>query len=165
MEMVEKYPDYTLSEYCEYWRIYHQQSVSPSMMCRELQKCNLTIKKTIRSSQSGTERVQILRYEYWEKVKNLEAENLVFLDEMGVLLGLIRSHARSYSGSRAYDFSPFYRGQKVTVVGAISLTKVVGLMTLNGSMVAQAFQVFIEHFLIPNLWEGAVVVMVSAHKL
>ncbi len=43
MEMVEKYPDYTLSEYCEYWRIHHQQSVSPSMMCRELPKCNLTI--------------------------------------------------------------------------------------------------------------------------
>ncbi|NES01799.1 MAG: hypothetical protein F6K22_02530 [Okeania sp. SIO2F4] len=70
----------------------------------------------------------------YEKVKNIEAENLVFLDEMGVLLGLTRSHARSYYGSIAYDFSLFYRGQKVTVFGAISLTKVVGLMTLNGSM-------------------------------
>ncbi len=86
---------------------------------------------------------------------------------MGVLLGLTRSHARSYSGSRSYDFSPFYRGQKVTFFGAISITKVVGLMTLNGSMVAQVFQVFIEYFLIPNLWEGAVVVMDNfpAHKL
>ncbi len=53
---------------------------------------------------------------------------------MGVLLGLTRSHAGSYSGSGVYDFSPFYRRLKVTVVRAISLTKVVGLMTLNGSM-------------------------------
>lgn len=102
----------------------------------------------------------------YEKVKNIQAENLVFLDEMGVLLGLTRTHARflrnatqTYSGSRVYDFSPFYRGQKVTVVGAISLTKVVGVMTLNGSMNGQAFQVFVEHFLIPNFWKGAVVVM------
>ena len=88
-------------------------------------------KKTIRSSQSATDRVQILRCEYWEKVKNIDPDNLVFLDEMGVLLGLTRTHARSRYGSRVYDLKPFYRGAKVTVIGAISLKKVVGLMTLN----------------------------------
>jgi transposase len=86
---------------------------------------------------------------------------------MGVLLGLTRTHARSICGSRVYDLKPFYRGAKVTVVGAISLKKVVGLMTLNGSMNNRAFEVFIEHFLVPNLWEGAVVVMdnLPTHKL
>lgn len=86
---------------------------------------------------------------------------------MGVILGLTRTHARSTSGSRVYDFKPFYRGAKVTVVGAISLNKVVGLMTLNGSMDGKAFKVFIEHFFIPNFWAGAVVVMdnLPAHKL
>lgn len=44
-QMVEKYPDSTLSEYCEYWLSTHNQSVSPSMMCRELKKQNLTRKK------------------------------------------------------------------------------------------------------------------------
>ena len=52
-EMVEKYPDSTLSEYCEYWLDSHNQSVSPSMMCRELKKLNLARKKKIRSSQSA----------------------------------------------------------------------------------------------------------------
>ena len=33
--------------------------------------------------------------EYWEQVKQIDPENLVFLDEMGVLLGLTRTHARS----------------------------------------------------------------------
>jgi len=32
-------------------------------------------------------------------------------------------------------------------------------MTLNGSMDGNAYQVFIEHFLLPQLWTGAVVVM------
>ena len=33
------------------------------------------------------------------------------------------------------------------------------MMTLNGSMDGKAFSVFVKHFLVPNLWEGAVVVM------
>jgi hypothetical protein len=34
-----------------------------------------------------------LRLEYWEKVKDIDPKNLVFLDETGVLLGLTRTHA------------------------------------------------------------------------
>ena len=90
--------------------------------------------------------MQILRCEYWEKVKNIDPDNLVFLDEMGVLLGLTRTHAPLICGSRVYDLQPFYRGQKVTVLGAISLKKVVGLMMLNGSMDGRAFEVFINIF-------------------
>lgn len=40
--LVEKYPDATLSEY---WLLTQGQLVSNSMMCRELQKLNLTRKK------------------------------------------------------------------------------------------------------------------------
>ncbi len=82
-ELVEKYPDSTLSEYCEYWGNIYGQWISPSTMCRELKRLGLTKKKTLRSSQSATDRVQKLKGEYWEKVKNVEPENLVFIDEMG----------------------------------------------------------------------------------
>lgn len=44
-EMVEKYPDATLSEYCEYWGETHKQWVSTSTMCRALQRQQLTLKK------------------------------------------------------------------------------------------------------------------------
>jgi transposase len=43
--LVEKYPDATLAEYCEYWLESQGELVSLSMMCRELQKLNLTRKK------------------------------------------------------------------------------------------------------------------------
>lgn len=119
-QMVEKYPDATLSEYCEYWGQTYDKWVSTSAMCRALQRQNLTQKKTLRSSQCATERVQKLRCEFWEKVKDIDPENLVFIDEMGVLLGLTRSLARSPCGQRAYDLKPFYRGAKVTVIRAIS---------------------------------------------
>ena len=45
VEMVEKYPDATLSEYCEYWGETHNQWVSTSTMCRALQRQQLTVKK------------------------------------------------------------------------------------------------------------------------
>jgi hypothetical protein len=79
-------------------------------------------------------------------VKNIvDREKLAFLNEMGVLWGLTRTRARSKYGSRVYDLKPFYRGAKVTVIGAISLNKVVGLMTVKGSMDSQVFAVFVEH--------------------
>ncbi|MGL6342958.1 MAG: IS630 family transposase [Waterburya sp.] len=123
-------------------------------------------KKTLRSSQAATPRVQKLRCEYWEIVKEIDPENLVFLDEMGVLLGLTRTHARSQIGTRAYDLKPFYRGAKITVIGSVSLKEVLAVMTLNGSMDSNAFEVFIKECLLPKLWSGAVVVMdnVPAHK-
>ena len=43
--LVKQYPDATLAEYCEYWLESHKQVVSESMMCRVLQKLNLTRKK------------------------------------------------------------------------------------------------------------------------
>ncbi|GAA6622694.1 hypothetical protein NUACC26_085180 [Scytonema sp. NUACC26] len=86
---------------------------------------------------------------------------------MGVLLGLTRTHARSDRGSRVYDFKPYYRGAKVSVIGGISLKKVLAVMTLNGSMDGNAYKVFIEHFLLPQLWPGAVVIMdnLPAHQV
>lgn len=83
------------------------------------------------------------------------------------MLGLARTHARSEPGTRVYELSPFYRGAKVTAIGAISINKVLALMTMNDSMDGKAFEVFIDKFLVPALWPGAVVVMdnLSAHKL
>jgi transposase len=44
-QMVEKFPDATLSEYCEYWGETRNHWVSTSTMCRALQRQQLTLKK------------------------------------------------------------------------------------------------------------------------
>ncbi|PSB26237.1 IS630 family transposase [Chlorogloea sp. CCALA 695] len=168
VQMVENYPDLTLSEYCEYWGETYGLWVSTSTMCRALQKQQLTRKKRRYAAlKQQRSRVQKLRGEYWERVKDIEPYSLVFLDETGVLLGLTRTHARSPRGMRVYDLKPFYRGARITVIGAISLTHVVALMTLDGSMDGDAFKVFVEKCLVPQLWSGAVVVMdnLPAHKI
>jgi transposase len=124
-------------------------------------------KKTLRASQASSERVQLLRAQYWLQVRQINLNDLVFLDEMGILLGLMRTHARAAAGLRAYDFKPFYRGAKVSVMGAISVSKVLAVMTIDDSMDAAVFKVYIEQCLVPELWPGAVVVMdnLPAHKV
>jgi transposase len=58
--LVEKYPDATLAEYCEYWLESQGQLVSSSMMCRELQKLNLTLKK----KRSGVAKQRQIEFSY-----------------------------------------------------------------------------------------------------
>jgi len=168
VEIVAQHHDATLAEYCELLADKTDLWVSTTTMFRTLERLNLTRKKkTLRSSQAQTERVQKLRQEYWEQVKDIELKNLVFLDEMGVLLGLTRSHARALSGDRAYSLAPFYRGRKVTVMGAITQDSVLAVMTIDDSMDGAAFEVYITQCLVPKLWSGAVVVMdnLPAHKM
>jgi transposase len=51
VEMVEKYPDATLCEYCEYWGEAYGSWLSTSTMCRALKKQQTDAKKkTLRSS-------------------------------------------------------------------------------------------------------------------
>jgi DDE superfamily endonuclease len=91
----------------------------------------------------------------------------VFLDEMGAQLGLMRTHARAGPGERAYDFKPFYRGNKVSLIGAMTLSQVLAVMTIDDSMDIAAFKVYVCICLVPMLWKGAVVVMnnLPAHKV
>jgi putative transposase len=42
------------------------------------------------------------------KIKDIEPENLVFLDETGIILGLTRTHTRSQPGRKVTELKPFY---------------------------------------------------------
>ena len=97
----------------------------------------------------------------------MKTENLVFLDEMGVLLGSMRTRGRSQKGQRAYDIKPFYRGKRITVMGAMTQNSLLAIKTIDQGMNGQNFQQFLKEELAPNLWKGAVVVMdnLPAHKV
>ena len=109
--LVEENSDSTLVEFCELFAQKTGNWVSRSAMGRFLNKLGFSRKKkTTRSSQASTERVQKLRVEYWEKLKHIKPDNLVFLDETGMLLGGNRDYARSQKGTRTRAEKPFYRG-------------------------------------------------------
>jgi len=89
------------------------------------------------------------------------------LDETGLILGLNRTHVRSQVATRVRELKPFYRAAKITVIGAISMNKVLALMRMNDSRDKIAFSVFIDQCLCPHLWRVSVVVMdnLPAHKV
>lgn len=124
-------------------------------------------KKTLHPAQAESERVQLLRFEYWQVMAHTDPEDIIFIDETGINLGLSRTYARSIQGRRAYGTKPYYRGENVTLIGALSLQGLLGSMTVNGGTDGATFRVFVEKILIPCLWSGAVVIMdnLFAHKV
>ena len=112
-----------------------------------------------------TDRVQLARFEYWQLIRLIPAQDLVFLDESGVNLSLAREYARSSKGSRAYRSKPS-QTKNVSVVGAISLKKGLLSQWSVGYMDALTFDAFISQKLLPELWPGVVLVMdnCSIHK-
>jgi transposase len=104
--------------------------------------------------------------EYWQLLRGIPVENLVFLDESGVNLSFIRKCARALSGERAYGERPNRRGKNVSVIGAISLNGLLTQWSSLGSLDALTFDAFIAQKLVPKLCPGAVVIMdnCSIHK-
>ena len=106
--------------------------------------------------------MQKLREEYWQKIKAIKASDLVFIDESGVNLAMTRGQARAIKGERAYGNRPQQRGKNVTLIAAIALKGLVAQVNLLGAADSLTFEAFIVRYVIPNLWEGAVVVIDNA---
>ena len=97
-------------------------------------------------------------------MEDIRPEDLIFIDETGVNLAMIRLYARSLKGDRAIGERP-YPGKNITLIGAMSLTGITTAWTFEGGMNGTTFKAFVEEGLVPHLWQGACVVMdnLSAH--
>jgi transposase len=91
---------------------------------------------------------------------------LVFVDESGMHISMDRLRARAPRGRRAYGKVPRNRGKNLTLIASMSLSGMAEAMCIKGATDAQAFEVYVEHFLAPTLEEGQVVVFdkLGAHK-
>ncbi|XPM52412.1 MAG: hypothetical protein EDM05_028155 [Leptolyngbya sp. IPPAS B-1204] len=58
--------------------------------CADSCKTAVNGQKTFRSAQAAAADKQTQRVAYWQTISTVEPENLVFLDEMGVLQGMSR---------------------------------------------------------------------------
>lgn len=89
-QMVQKITDYTLAEYCEHWQEKTGIRVSENTMCRFLAQAQPTLKKNLRTTQALKEDNQTKRVKSGQEIRDVSLENLIFGDEMGVLLGMMR---------------------------------------------------------------------------
>lgn len=77
-----------------------------------------------------------------------------------------REYAWSPVGERAHGHVPRNWGDNISMIGAIGLGGLRTLATLNGAVDTEAFDVFVTHFLVPNLHAGDIVLWdnLSVHK-
>jgi transposase len=85
-------------------------------------------------------------------------EDLIFVDEAGVNLALIRLYARALRGQRARGTRPQKRGKNVSMIAAISLKEIVASVNILGAADGLTFEAFVIQKLVPQLWQGACVV-------
>lgn len=93
-----------------------------------------------------------------QEISQIPVENLVFLDEAGINLGMSRTHARAPIGERAFaKRAP--KGKNISLVGAVRTTGMCGLYPYDGPIDGFRFLDFLNKQLLPNLRHGDVVVM------
>jgi len=77
---------------------------------------------------------------------------LIFVNEAGVNLALIRLYARALRGQRARGTRPQKRGKNVSMIGAIALKGIVASINLLGATDGLTFEAFVIQKLVPHLW-------------
>jgi transposase len=114
----------------------------------------------------ATERNEEERTAWREKATSLPTDALVFIDETGSNIALTPLYARAPKGERAKASVPRNRGKNTTLIAALNLEGMGAAFILEGSANTTAFELYVEHVLVPSLHAGQIVVMdnLQVHK-
>jgi transposase len=96
----------------------------------------------------------------------IDAERLVFVDEMGSNTSLFSLYAWAPRGERARCSVPRNRGKNTTLLASMTTEGMGPCLAVVGSANREVFETYVERVLLPTLKPGQVVVMdnLSAHK-
>ncbi len=96
----------------------------------------------------------------------LDARQLVFVDEMGTNISLSPLYAWAPRGERAHLSVPRNRGANTTLLSSMSSEGMGACLAVVGSTTAAVFEAYVEQVLVPTLKPGQVVILdnLSAHK-
>jgi len=115
----------------------------------------------------ASERDEFLRAAWRTLVAGqIDAERLVFVDEMGSNTSLAPVHAWAPCGERARCSVPRNRGKNTTLLASMTAEGMGPCMAVVGSTTAVVFETYVERVLAPVLRAGQVVVLdnLGAHK-
>jgi len=114
----------------------------------------------------ASERNEQARGAFRERLKSLDPKKLVFVDESGTNITLAPLYGWAPKGERVYGKAPRNWEKNVTLIASLSAEGITAAMSVEGATDGAAFQTYIEHFLLPTLKTGQIVVMdnLQAHK-
>jgi hypothetical protein len=92
---------------------------------------------------------------------HFDARRLVFIDESGFTISMMRLRARAPRAKRAYGRVPRNRGKNQTLIASITLEGGMGeCMCIEGATDKEVFEAYVqEEALAPSLVAGQVVVL------
>jgi hypothetical protein len=125
VEIIEENNDATLKELTELLESKTGIKVSISTRGRISNQLNYTKKKTLYAAEKRSERVQKARVEFWDKIRDVRAQDLIFIDESGVNLAMVRLYRRALKGQRASGEKPLKRVTNISLISALSSAEVV----------------------------------------
>ncbi len=168
-QLLKAHPEATLSELNQQLKAKTGVQVSDSSIGLSLRRRGITRKKlSYRASERrGDEELERAREQFQQQQPELDAKRLIFVDEAGVNLAMVRRYGRALSGCRAYADKPVNKGVNLTLVGALGLSEVRAIMELEGPINGNAFTAFVRQFLAPTLQPGDQVWLdnLSSHKV
>jgi len=96
----------------------------------------------------------------------LDADRLVFVDEMGANVSLSPVYAWSRRGERAFGSAPRNWGRNVTLLASMGAGGMGPCLAVEGATTREVFEAYLERVLAPALRPGQAVVLdnLSAHK-
>jgi len=97
----------------------------------------------------------------------LDAKRLVFIDETGTSTKMVRTHGRCRHGQRLIGKVPWGHWKTTTFTAALRCDGLVAPFVLEGPMNGEAFLIYVNTVLVPNLSKGDIIVIdnLSAHKV
>ena len=105
------------------------------------------------------------RWRVWQRY--MDADRFVFLDETGATTSMTRRYGWGERGERLVDAAPYGPWKTTTFVAGLRASGIIAPFVLDGPMNGEAFRVYVEQVLAPELESGDVVAMdnLQAHKV
>ena len=91
--------------------------------------------------------------------KETQASHLVFLDESGVNINMVRRYGRGKGGQRVVDHTPLNTPKSTTILSSIRLDGELTFTTFQGGTTGEKFLAYLKDDLVPFLRPGDIVVM------
>ena len=123
-------------------------------------------KKTAHAAEQERPDILRRRQEWFDDQLDLDPARLVFIDETWASTNMARRYGRALRGQRLRASVPHGHWKTTTFVAGLRLTGLVAPFVLDGPINRDAFEVYVEKVLVPELRLGDVVVMdnLSSHK-
>jgi transposase len=112
-------------------------------------------KKTL----GATERDEGARSAFRERLRSVDPERLVFVDESSTNVALTPRYGRAPKGERAFGKAPRNWGKNVTLICSITLCGMGPSMSIEGSSDTDSFGLYMRDVLAPRLDAGQIVLM------